>query len=152
MARLNIERDTEAEDAGGGDFDLVPNGWYTAEVREASYVETKKSKEAGTGDGFYVKLMWSVTEGAHKGRVLFATLNVKNANPKAATIGKSQLRQLEKAMGLQPIDDTDELEGKPVSIKVRTKAAENGYPAGNEVCGFKALEGGSDAGGFAGNF
>jgi len=39
------------------------------------------------------------------------------------------------------VQDSDELIGGHLSVKVKTKPAENGYEARNEVSGFKAIDG-----------
>ena len=69
-------------------------------------------------------------------------MNIKNPSPKAEEIGRQQLGEIMRAIGLARIDNTDQLIGKSLSIKLEVKLSEQ-YGDGNEVKGFKALAGGT---------
>jgi hypothetical protein len=73
--------------------------------------------------------------------VVFGNINVRNASPKAEEIGRQQLGDIMRAIGLAKVSDTDELIGGSLSIKLYIKEAQGDYKARNEVRGFKALEG-----------
>jgi hypothetical protein len=78
----------------------------------------------------------------HQGRVVFGNLNIKNANPKAEEIGRQQLGDLMRSIGLARVDDTDQLIGGNLQIKLSVRQDDN-YGDSNEVKGFKAVVGGT---------
>jgi hypothetical protein len=118
-----------------GNFEPLPVGWYTCTISQAELKDTK------AGNGQYIKLRYDITGPSHQGRVVFGNLNIKNANPKAEEIGRQQLGEIMRAIGLAKVADTDQLVGGSLMIKLATKAAEGQYEASNEVKGFKAVEG-----------
>ncbi len=129
----------------GDNFEPIPDGWYTATVKSAELKNTKDNT------GKYVAVGYSITGPAHSGRVIFGNLNIKNRNAEAERIGMQQLGQVMEAIGLAKIQDTDQLIGGSLSIKVAYKAPvmERGpdgmdhekYPASNEIKGYKSLGG-----------
>lgn len=125
----------ELPEGNTGDFEPLPAGWYSATIASAS-VETTK---AGTGN--YIKVRYDITGPTHQGRVVFANINIRNPNPKAEEIGRQQLGDIMRAIGLESVSDTDQLIGGSLQIKLTVKPATNDYPAGNEVRGFKSLSG-----------
>ena len=50
-----------------------------------------------------------------------------------------------RCIGLGRIEDTDQLIGCPLQIKLSIRPAENGYAAQNEVRGFRVAEGAAPA-------
>jgi len=117
-----------------GTFEPLPAGWYTATISQAELKATK------AGNGQYIKLRYDVTGPSHQGRVVFGNLNIKNANPKAEEIGRQQLGEIMRAIGLAKVTDTDQLIGGQISIKLDVKQDEK-YGASNEVRGFKSVSG-----------
>jgi hypothetical protein len=117
-------------------FDPLPAGWYQATIASTDLKTTK------AGNGQYIKLRYDIVGPTHQGRVVFGNLNVFNPNPKAEEIGREQLRALMLAAGLSKLQDTDELVGATVQIKLAIRNDPQ-YGSSNEVQGFKALNGGS---------
>jgi len=115
-------------------FDPVPAGWYTAAIAGAELKTTK----AGTGN--YIAVRFDITGPEHQGRVVFTNLNTRNPNPKAEEIGRAQLGDIMRATGIAKLEDTDQLLGGNLSIKVTVKNDPT-YGPGNEVKGFKAVDG-----------
>ncbi len=120
----------------GQNFDPIPEGWYTAQIKAAELKNTKAN------DGQYIAVQYAVTGPTHAGRVIFGNLNIKNRNPEAERIGMSQLGMVMGSIGLPKIEDTDQLIGGNLQIKVGMSKAQDGYEARNEVKGWKAIEGG----------
>lgn len=118
-----------------GNYDPLPAGWYTANITGAELKVTK------AGDGQYISVRYDITGPSHQGRVVFGKINVRNASPKAEEIGRQQLGDIMRAIGLAKVSDTDELIGGSLSIKLGIEEASGEYKARNEVKGFKALEG-----------
>ena len=117
-------------------YDLLPDGWYNVTITKAELGTTK----AGTGQK--IDIRYDITGPTHQGRVLFGALNIRNPSQKAEEIGRQQLGEIMRAVGLAKVQDTDELIGKSLAVKVKTRAAEGQYEARNVVAGFKAIAGG----------
>ena len=117
-----------------GNFEPLPAGWYTCTISQAELKDTK------AGNGQYIKLRYDITGPSHQGRVVFGNLNIKNANPKAEEIGRQQLGEIMRAIGLAKVADTDQLIGSQISIKLDIKQDAQ-YGASNEVRGFKSVSG-----------
>lgn len=117
-------------------YDLLPDGWYNVTITKAELGTTK----AGTGQK--IDIRYDITGPTQQGRVLFGALNIRNPSQKAEEIGRQQLGEIMRAVGLAKVQDTDELIGKSLSVKVKTKPAEGTYEARNEVAGFRAIAGG----------
>lgn len=116
-------------------YDPIPEGWYNAVIYSAEVKTTK------AGNGKYLNMRYDITGETHAGRVVFGMITVQNPNTTAETIGQQQLGELCRAIGKVVLNDTDELLGATLSIKVAISARE-GYDPRNEVKGFKALKGG----------
>lgn len=119
----------------GGNFDPLPAGFYNVAIAGAELKATRDQT------GQYIAVRYDVTGPTHQGRVVFANINIRNQNPKAEEIGRAQLGELMRAIGLTTVQDTDQLIGGQLQIKVAVRPAQNGYEASNDVKGFKALGG-----------
>jgi hypothetical protein len=131
MAELSFDNYEFAEGTSN-DYDLLPEGWYTASVNSAELRETK----AGTGN--YLNMRYDIIGPDHAGRVVFGMITIRNPNQTAERIGREQLSSLAAAIGMKEMPrDSDELIGNTVSIKVGVeKSAE--YGDKNTVKGFKS--------------
>jgi hypothetical protein len=135
MAFLNEAFDVnELPQGNTGNFEPLPAGWYTVTISQAELKDTK------AGNGQYIKLRYDVTGPTHQGRVVFGNLNIKNPNPKAEEVGRQQLGDIMRAIGLAKVTDTDQLIGNSLSIKLDVKQDAQ-YGASNEVKGFKSVSG-----------
>ena len=119
----------------GGTYEPLPAGWYTATITAA---ELKPTKD---GSGQYIKIRYDITGPTHQGRVVFGNINIRNPSARAEEIGRRQLGELMRAIGLARITDTDQLIGGNLMIKLDVRPATDQYPAQNEVRGFKAITG-----------
>lgn len=125
-------------------FDPIPEGWYQAKIKTAELKPTQ--------NGQMIVLGFEVLGPTHTGRLIsFQNLNIKNSSAEAERIGMQQLGEIMGAAGLPSIQDTDQLIGITLQIKVKVKPAgeytdKNGVKkmgdARNEVRGYKAIEGG----------
>ena len=120
-----------------GDFEPLPAGLYTVSIASADLTPTKD------GSGQYIKLKLNVIAPTHQGRTIFANLNIRNQSAKAEEIGRQQLGSILRAINLAAIEDTDQLIGGVMDVKVTIKAATDQYQAGNEVKGYYAPAGGA---------
>ncbi len=134
---------------GNNNYEPLPAGWYTANITQAEL------KTTAAGDGQYIKLRYDITGPSHQGRVVFGNLNIKNASAKAEEIGRQQLGEIMRAIGLAKVQDTDQLIGASIQVKLDVRPARTDektgktYEASNDVKGFKAVNGGGAAPSFA---
>lgn len=130
MAFLDEEFTLDTLPVGTSNFEPLPAGWYTAAITGAEIKATK------AGDGKYIAVKYTITGPSHQGRVVFGNLNIKNASTKAEEIGRQQLGEIMRAIGLAKVTDTDQLIGGNLQIKLEV---ETGEYAGNEIKGYKAI-------------
>lgn len=112
-------------------YDPLPAGWYVVQI-EAADIKTTK---AGTGQ--YMSVQYKVLDGPHAGRSVFGNVNIRNPNPKAEEIGRQQLGDIMRAIGLKQARNTEQLLGGVLQIKVAVRKDEQ-YGDGNDVKAFKA--------------
>jgi hypothetical protein len=129
----------ELPQGNGGNFDPIPPGWYNAAITSAELTKTKD------GTGQFIKVRYDITGPSNQGRVVFGNLNIKNASTKAEEIGRQQLGEIMRAIGLAKVVDTDQLIGGNLSIKLSVREATEQYAAQNEVKGFKSITGSAPA-------
>lgn len=117
-------------------FTPIPAGSYIAQVVESEIKQTK----GGTGQ--MMNLTFEVLDGQYRNRKVFGRINVVNQSAEAERIGQSQLSALCHATGVMQLQDTVQLHGKPVKIKVKVRVDESGkYDDSNEVTGYEAISG-----------
>ena len=119
------------ESSGDGEFKPLPAGWYSATINTAKLEPTKD------GTGQKISLRFDITGPTHQGRVVFCNLNIRNKSEKAEGIGRAQLGDIMRAIGLKQVSDTDQLIGGALQIKLDIKTDEQ-YGTRNEVKGYKA--------------
>ena len=117
--------------ASTGSFDPIAVGWYAASVVDALLKDSKSG-------GQYINVRYDILGPTNAGRVIYGMITIRNASSKAEEIGRMQLADLMRAIGLAKIGDTDELIGGKCQIKVEIQESE-GYGAQNRVVGFKAM-------------
>lgn len=139
MAFLGQTFDANDLPQGTGSFDPLPPGWYSATITGAELKTTK----AGTGQ--YIAVRYDITGPSFQGRVVFGNLNIKNPNPKAEEIGRQQLGDMMRAIGLSRVTDTDQLIGGNLQIKLDIRQQE-GYEPSNDVKAYKAAGGAASMG------
>jgi hypothetical protein len=131
MAKLEkpiIESEAPKSDRN---FDPLPPGWYSVRITES----TVKDTNAGTGN--YLKLRYDVVADPGAGRVIFGNLNLRNPNPEAERIGAQQMGELLRAVGMARLDDSDQLIGKTLDVKVNIRVSEQ-YGDSNDVKAFRS--------------
>lgn len=135
MANLGftINQNDLPED-NGGDFAPLPAGEYNVRIAETEIKTTK------SGTGQYIKLRLDVIGPTHEGRVLFSNLNIKNDSQKAEEIGRQQLGTIMRAINLPSLQDTDQLVGGMLTVKVAIRKSEE-YGDSNDIKAYKAMQG-----------
>ena len=133
MAKMNRQFDANQVDPSNA-FEVFAPGWYAAQIEKSEMKQTKAK------DGSYLSLMFKILDGEAKGRTVFTNLNLDNPNPVAVEIAERNFSAICHATGILVVDDTNQLHGKPMQIKVSITPAEGRYEARNEVKGYKPLE------------
>ena len=137
MASLGETFDVSSLPQGNtGDFSPLPPGWYSATMAAAEIKATK------TGTGQYIAIRYDIIGPTHQGRVVFGNLNIRNQSPKAEEIGRQQLGDICRAIGVAKVSDTDQLIGNSLMIKLDIEKSDQ-YGDKNQVKGFKPIEGGA---------
>ena len=135
MSFLGETFDTASLPKSESNFDPLPAGWYSAKITKAELRATKN------GTGSYIAVRYDITGPSHQGRVVFGNVNIKNANSEAERIGREQLGELMRSIGLTRVQDSDELVGGECQIKLAIRQSDQ-YGDSNDVKGFKAIAGG----------
>jgi hypothetical protein len=113
-----------------GSFDPVPAGLYNATIANA---EIKTAKSGGQ----YLNVRFDITGPTHAGRVVFGMITLTNPNPRAVEIGRNSLAELMRAIGLDTLQDSDQLIGARLKIKLTVEDSEQ-YGPSNRVQGYRA--------------
>ena len=116
-------------------YDLIPDGWYSATMSKAELGETKNKT------GMKIDIRYDITGPTHEGRVIFGSINIRNQSQRAEEIGRQQLGEIMRAIGLAKLEDTDQLIGGRIMIKLGKSKPQEGYEVRNEVKSWKATEG-----------
>lgn len=131
MAKLGQRFDATEHDTTQKDYgENLPNGIYRLEMDTSEVVEN--GQNVGLKTSFVV-----IEPEAYKGRKLFNYYNLQHTNPDAERIGQEQFASLCRAVGVDAVDDSEELHFLPFVAKVALgKASEkNGktYEARAEI-------------------
>lgn len=129
MANLNGFNAQEVDPAVG--FDPIPAGNYLAVVTETEMKPTK------AGDGKYLQLTFQVLEGEFKGRLVWARLNLENANATTVKIARAELSAICRAVGVMAPKDSVELHNLPLVIKVGCKKRQDTGEVTNVIKGYE---------------
>jgi len=116
------------------DFEPIPAGKYIAAITESEMKPTK------SGSGSYLQLSFTILEGEHKNRVLWARLNLNNPNATAVKIARSELSAICHAVGVLSPQDSVELHNLPLLITVKLKKRDDTGELTNEIKGYAKKE------------
>jgi hypothetical protein len=115
-------------------FDPIPAGKYLAVITDSAMKPTK------AGDGHYLELTFQILEGEFKNRMLWARLNLDNANATAVQIARAELSGICRAIGVMEPNDSAELHNLPLVITVRCKKRKDTDEIVNEIRGYAKKE------------
>ena len=135
MSNLSAYNFNAEEVEPSSSFDPIPAGWYTA------IISNSEMKATRDGYGEYLSLTLQIIEGQYENRLVFARLNLKNANDKAVDIARKDLAAICRAVGVMSPQASEELHDIPLMIKVKVRPASGEYEASNDIGGYKAVEG-----------
>lgn len=123
MAKLNFN----VADVPESDFEPIPAGDYSAQIVQSEM----KSTKAGTGE--YLQLRIQILDEEYQGRIVFDRLNLVNPNEQAVKIAQRTLGDLCQACGVEEVEDSEELHGIEMTVRLGVTEASGDYPPGNEV-------------------
>ncbi len=129
MANLNGFNAQEVDPAVG--FDPIPAGNYLAVITETEMKPTK------AGGGKYLQLTFQILEGEFKGRLVWARLNLENANATTVKIARAELSAICRAVGVMAPKDSVELQNLPLVIKVGCKKRQDTGELTNVLKGYE---------------
>lgn len=101
-------------------FEPIPVGVYKVQVIESKIEDTK------SGSGQMLVLTLEILDGEYANRRLWDRLNIQNQNPQAQQIAQRALADLCLAIGITQLRDTDELQFKPLDVKVGIRQDKTG--------------------------
>lgn len=131
MAQLNFDATQVTPDLG---FETVPAGWYNAMIDES---EMKPTKD---GSGAYLQTRFNIIDGQYANRKIYMRLNLRNTNPVAQEIAYKQLSAIAHAVGVLHVQDSSQLHGLPMKIKVKLRKDTSGqYEDSNEISSIKNI-------------
>lgn len=128
MAQFQFDARQVAPSTG---YDIVPAGWYNAMVDESSI------KPTNDGTGTLLNVRYNILDGQYQGRKIFGRFNIRNANAMAQEIAYRDLSALAHSVGVLEIQDSEQLHGKALKIKVKVRPAKDGYEESNEITSWK---------------
>ena len=111
-------------------FEPIPAGKYLAAIVES---ETKPTK---SGNGQYLQLSFQILDGEYKGRLVWARLNLDNANATTVKIARSELSAICRAVGVMAPKDSIELHNIPLLISVGHKKRDDNGELTNVLKGY----------------
>ena len=113
-------------------YEPLPTGTYLAAIVTSEMKPTKK------GNGRYLEMKFQVLEGEHKGRNLWARLNLENPNDTAVRMARAELAAVCQAVGVPTPNDSTELHDLPLQVKVGMKRRDDTGELANEIKGYAA--------------
>lgn len=113
---------------------LIPSGVYSVVISEAEL------KTTNSGTGQYISLKLKVVGGQYSNRVIFDMININNPNPTAQNIGLATLKKIMKAMQLDSVQNTDQLVGGNLVVKVGVELSDE-YGDKNKVKDYQSAGG-----------
>lgn len=130
MAKLNWNKN-KAQGAKST-YGAIPKGCYMMTVKSSS-IKSSDTKELLT-----IKVM--VEEGPYKGRFVFPRFNIRNPSQQAEAISHMLLGNLAESVGIDELDDTDQLNGQRFYADVSVVPPKNGFGESNDIVKYYPLQ------------
>jgi len=117
------------------EFSAMPEGQYTV-IATASEMKPTKN-----GQGQFLQFTFEVLDGPHKGRKVWARLNLVNSNQTAVDIAQRELGAICRAVGIMKPNDSSELHNRPLLITVAVEVDDR-KREGNVIKKYEAINAG----------
>ncbi|GJQ28388.1 MAG: hypothetical protein HBSAPP03_02720 [Phycisphaerae bacterium] len=111
-------------------LDPIPAGKYIAVITETEMKPTK------AGGGKYLQLTFQIVDGDHKGRLVWARLNLENKSEMTVKIARGELSAICRAVGVMAPKDSVELHNIPLEINVGLKKRDDNGEFTNVIKGY----------------
>ena len=121
------------EDYGSVGFAPIPEGYYTASINST------EERETSSRNGSYLRVVFEVIEGEHKGRSIFLNLNLNNPSAVAVRIARAELNAICSACGVLNPKDSSDLHDIPLQIRVKTSPRRDTGEIQNVIRGYKSI-------------
>lgn len=133
MASLNFKASNiQFEERTAPSYGPLPPGEYECMIVKS---DTKTTK---SGNGSYLELEMHIISGDHTGRRHWERLNLDNPSLQTVKIAEEQLARLCVALGLDEVNDSEELHDKPF---VAEFAIDKKDDTRNVIWGYRAISG-----------
>ena len=133
MASLNFKASAiQFEERPSTSYGALPAGEYEVMIVKSATKATK------SGNGSYLELEMHVISGDHTGRRHWERLNLDNPTLKTVKIAEEQLARLCMALGLDHVNDSEELHDKPFVVEF---AIDKKDDTKNVIWGYRAISG-----------
>lgn len=137
MVALNIDVDS-VPDREGGDFEPIPDCDVVAQIIETVHT----SKDNGVKQR--AVFTWEILDGLYAKRRIWDGQNIVHPNPQAQEIAQRAVKDIAKAVGhVGAVTNSEQIEFKPVLIRVRTEPGDGQYGPKNVIKGYKPVGGAS---------
>ncbi len=111
----NYKTQIEEAKENTGTSSKVPSGDYVV------ICTSTEDKENSKKNGHFIINEYEIQEGEHAGEKLIDRINYDNPNDVARNIAFATLKSLGKAIGIEPLADTQQLIGKRIIAKVKNE-------------------------------
>lgn len=113
-------------------FENLPLGWYVARIVDS------EEKPNSSNNGSHILLTLEViAPQQYAGRKLWDRLNLNNPNQTAVEIAQRTLSAICHATNVMQLQDTMQLHGIPMEVKVGLSKPQDGYEQRNEIKGYR---------------
>jgi hypothetical protein len=129
MALINFKASNVQIEERGTSYGPLPAGEYEMMIVKS---ETRPTK---AGNGHYLELEMHVISGEHSGRRHWERLNLDNPNAQAVKIAQESLAKLCNALGMDEVNDSEELHDRPFIAEVGIDKKDD---TRNVIWGYKA--------------
>jgi hypothetical protein len=125
MFGFDLQSTEVASNAGGSDFEVLPQGWYDAVVDRSEATQTAKGDDC-------LKMTFRINAGKYTGRLIFSTFVYGHPKEIVANIARGQMAKIAQIAEINPVD-ADGFAGARVGIKLAVRPAAGQYGASNDV-------------------
>lgn len=128
MAKLNWNKNKAA--SVKSNYSAIQKGCYKMVVKKSEItISACKSKEV-------LKLTMMIEEGNYKGKFVFPRFNISNPSDRAVAISHMLLGKLSESIGIDELEDTDQLIGKQFLADVIIVPPKGTYGESNDIVNY----------------
>ena len=136
MAQLNFRASAIQIEERSNNYGPLPAGEYEMMIVKS---DTKPTK---AGTGHYLECEMHVISGEHSGRRHWERFNLDNPNAQTVKIAQESLAKLCAALGVDEVDDSEQLHDRPFIAEVGIDKKDN---TRNVIWGYQPALGGTPA-------